>query len=68
MTPARLHRLQLEEALCEGCLTGALPMALAEDAEIMRRCTHMKIEDDAGQSLTVSKGGDTHSIPRRDGF
>jgi hypothetical protein len=42
----------LEDALCEGCLTGKLPGLLAEDAAIIRRCTHMQNDEDGGQSFT----------------
>jgi len=42
----------LEDALCEGCLTGKLRGLLAVDALIIRRCTHTQADEDGGQSYT----------------
>jgi hypothetical protein len=49
---AARYFIGLEEALCEGCLTGKLRGLLAEDAAIIRRCTHMQNDEDGGQSFT----------------
>ncbi|HUZ33504.1 MAG TPA: hypothetical protein VMV19_15580 [Xanthobacteraceae bacterium] len=45
-------RVTLEDALCDGCLSGAVPTALEDDLSVMRRCTHVETHEDGGQSLT----------------
>ncbi len=42
----------LEDVLCEGCLTGCLPTLFADDAALVRRCTHMQTSEDGGRSFT----------------
>lgn len=41
----------LEDALCEGCLSG-LPAILDEGVAIVRRCTHTQVNEDGGRSFT----------------
>lgn len=42
------YRLDLEEVLCEGCLTGRVPGALASVARIMPRRLRAVTEEDGG--------------------
>ena len=44
--------LDLEEALCEGCLVGRLPAAVAGAAKILPRCLRSEREDDGGGTLS----------------
>jgi hypothetical protein len=45
-------RVALEDVLCDGCLTGAVPTALEDDISVIRRCTHVEAHEDGGQSFT----------------
>src|SRR5208282_4764808 len=45
-------QIDLERVLCEGCVSGRVPLIVAEYANIRPELTHRVVEDDGGVSET----------------
>jgi hypothetical protein len=49
---AACYLVSLEEVLCDACLSGRLPIVLADDAKVTAWCLYSERDEDGGESAT----------------